>query len=107
MARTRYVHRTILSTEAEVMTVNTATKEVGSVVVPVQGKYESTDDAQLVKAVKKGFDALNLENTVFASITAINTVTREYRMLESQFMALAESKIVDGEVAEDEDEDEE
>ena len=107
MARTRYVHRTILSTEAEVMTVNTATKEVGSVVVPVQGKYESTDDAHLVKAVKKGFDALHLENTVFASITAIHTVTKLYKMLESQFMALAESEIVEGEVTEDEDEDEE
>lgn len=105
MARTRYVTRTLLGTEAEVMTVNTATKEVGSVVVSVQGKYEDTADKALVKAVKKGFDALELENTVFASITAIHTVTKRYKMLESQFMTLAESEVVDGEVT-DEDEEE-
>ena len=105
MARTRYVTRTLLGTEAEVMTVNTATKEVGNVVVSVQGKYEDTEDKALVKAVKKGFDALALENTVFASITAIHTVTKRYKMLESQFMTLAESEIVDGEVV-DEDEEE-
>lgn len=104
MARTRYVTRTLLGTEAEVMTVNTATKEVGSVVVSVQGKYESTDDKALVKAVKKGFEALALEDTVYASITAIHTVTKRYRMLESQFMTLAESEVLDGEVTEDDDE---
>lgn len=90
MARTRYIHRTILSTEAEVMTVNTATREVGSVVVSVQGKYDDITDKTLVKAVQKGFEALNLENTVFASITSISTSTKEYRMLESLFMSMAE-----------------
>ena len=106
MARTRYVNRTILSTEAEVMTVNPSTKEIASVVIPVQGEYKDVNDKGLKKAVEKGFNALNLEGVVMATITDIHTVTRKYTMLESQFMALAESKIVDG-TESDEDEDEE
>lgn len=97
MARIRKVTRTILSTEAEVMTVNTATQEFGSVVVPVGGEYTDTEDKALVKAVKKGFESLNLADTVMLKITALNTVTRRYSMLESQFMALAEYEVVDGE----------
>lgn len=96
MARTRYVHRTIVGTEAEVMTVNTSTKEVGSQLVSVQGSYEDTKNKSLVKAVTKGFEALNLKDTEMVTITAVHPVTKEYRMLESLFMSLAESRAVDG-----------
>lgn len=105
MARTRYIHRTILSTEAEVMTVNPTTKEIASVVVSVQGKYTDINDSKLEKEVRKGFDSLNLDSK-FVSITSINTVTKAYKMLESQFMTLAESEIVEGDVELDEDEEE-
>ena len=106
MARTRYVNRTILSTEAEVKTLNVETDEIGSVVVPVQGAYDDKKDKALVKAVKKGFEALNLgEDIEYVTITDIHTKTALYRMLESQFMALAEVTEVDGAVA-DEDEEE-
>lgn len=105
MARTRYVNRTILSTEAEVKTLNIETDEIGSVVVPVQGEYTDRKDKALVKAVKKGFEALNLgEDIEFVAITDLHTKTQLYRMLESQFMALAEVKEVEGE---EEGEDEE
>ena len=105
MARTRYVNRTILSTEAEVKTLNIETDEIGSVVVPVQGEYADKKDKALIKAVKKGFESLNLgENVEYVAITDIHTKTCLYRMLESQFMALAEVKVVDGVVeAEEED----
>ena len=114
MARTRYVHRTLLTTECEVMTVNPSSKEIGSVVVSVQGSYEEIN-AKLEKEVKKGFDALSLDDVKMVSITNTNIVTKEYRMLESLFMSLAESTIVDGEsiieddeeVAEDEEDGEE
>lgn len=110
MARVRKVTRTILSTEAEVMTVNTQTKEVGSVLVSVGGTFDRADEKQgkaLDKAVRKGFASLNLgEDIVMASITDVHVSTKRYSMLESQFMSLAECVVVDGEVV-DEDEDEE
>ena len=102
MARTRYVSRTILSTECEVMTVNTTTKEIGSVVVAVQGSYEDKADKKLEKEVRKGFDALALEDTAFVAITDIHTAEKKYRMLESLYMSLAE---VVGEDAEDDGDD--
>lgn len=102
MARTRYVHRTILSTEAEVLTMNVQTKETASVLISVQGKHEDPSDKKLEKEVKKCFDALNRDD-VFVAITSVNVVTKEYKMLESQFMTLAESKVVDGESLESED----
>ena len=112
MARTRYIHRTIMGTEAEVMTVNTSSKEVGSVLVTVQGNYTDTKDKTLVKAVTKGFEALSIEDTEMVTITAVHPVSKEYRMLESLFMTLAESRTIDGdEVGEwtsgDEEEDDE
>lgn len=103
MARTRYVHRTIKGTEVEVMTVNPSTKEIGSVAISVQGTYEDVN--KLDKEVRKAFDSLNLD-TKYVSITDSHVVTKEYRMLESQFMTLAEAKIVDGDTPVDEDEEE-
>ena len=106
MARTRYVHRTILSTEAEVMTIDLKTKETASVVIAVQGKYEDPTDAKLEKEVKKCFDKLGRTDK-FVAITDVHVVTKEYKMLESQFMTLAESKIVDGTGAENDEDEEE
>ena len=110
MARVRKVTRTILSTEAEVMTVNTATKEVGSILVSVGGTFDREDEKQekaLDKAVRKAFASMNLgDDVVMASITDVHVSTKRYSMLESQFMAYAECEVVEGELT-DEDEDEE
>ena len=104
MARTRYVHRTILSTEAEVKTMNLATDEIKSVVVSVQGKYD--DPKKLEKEVKKAYEAMKLPEA-FVGIKDSHVATKEYRMLESQFMAFAEAtEVAEGTVA-DEDEEEE
>ena len=102
MARTRYVTRTLMSTEAEVKTLNTETDEVGSVVVCVQGEYQLGDKA-LEKAVKKVFEARNLEDTVFCKITAVTTAVKQYRMLESLFMSMAEVTEVETEDSEDDE----
>lgn len=103
MARTRYVHRTILSTEAEVKTMNLETDEIKSVLVSVQGKYD--DPKKLEKEVKKAYEAMKLPEA-FVGIKDSHVATKEYRMLESQFMALAETSVV-GEGEEEEDEEEE
>ena len=104
MARTRYVHRTILSTEAEVKTMNLATDEIKSVVVSVQGKYD--DPKKLEKEVKKAYEAMKLPEA-FVGIKDSHVATKEYRMLESQFMAYAEATEVAEGSATDEDEEEE
>lgn len=92
MARTRYVHRTILSTEAEVKVMNLDTDEIKSVVVSVQGKYD--DPKKLEKEVRKAYEAMNLPES-FVGIKESHVATKEYRMLESQFMAFAEATEVD------------
>lgn len=103
MARTRYVHRAILSTEAEVKVMNLQTDEIKSVVVSVQGEY--TDPEKLEKEVKKAYKAMNLPEA-FVGIKDSHTSKKMYRMLESQFMAYAEVEEL-GDEAEDEDEEEE
>ena len=111
MARVRKVTRTILSTEAEVLTLNTQTKEVGSVLVSVGGTFDREDEKQqkaLDKAVRKAFASMNLgAEVVMASITDVHVSTKKYSMLESQFVAMAECEVVEGEVTEDDDEEEE
>lgn len=115
MARVRKVTRTILSTDAEVMTVNIATQEIGSVLVTVAGTYEVDDDADeeavaknkkaLDKAVRKSFANLGLdEEIVMVSITSSQTVTKWYSMLEDEFIKLAECKVLaEGEIEDDEE----
>ena len=111
MARVRKVTRTIVSTDAEVMTVNTATQEVGSVVVTVAGTYDLDEEKEgkaLDKAVRKSFANLGLDDTVvMVSITDTTPVTKHYEMLEDDFIKLAEVKILASgdDVDEDEDED--
>ncbi len=106
MARVRKVTRTIVSTDAEVMTVNTATQEIGSIVVTVAGTYNREDEKDakaLDKAVRKAFATMGLDNTVvMVSITDTHNVTKHYEMLEQDFIKLAECKVL----AEGEDEDE-
>lgn len=112
MARVRKVTRTIISTDAEVMTTNTATKEVGSVVITVAGTYDLSDEKDakaLDKAVRKAFDKQGLDASIkFVAITDTTPVTKHYTMLEDDFIKLAECKVLtQGELVEDADEDEE
>jgi len=109
--RVRKVTRTIVSTDVEVMTVNTVTKEFGSVVVTVAGTYNMDDEKDakaLEKTVKKSFANMKLgDAVVMVSIEDTTPVTKHYEMLEDEFIKLAECKVLaQGETA-DEDEDEE
>lgn len=107
MARTRYINRTLVSTDAEVMTVNPATKEVGSVVITITGTYTDIEDKALDKAVRKAFNEGGYDSK-FVSITSITPVTKAYRMLESEFIKLAECSVLEqGATVDEEDEDEE
>ena len=112
MARVRKVTRTFVSTDVEVMTVNTATQEIGSVLVTVVGTYNREDEKEakaLDKAVRKAYANLGLDEVVvLVSITDTHPVTKHYEMLEDDFIKLSECKIIaEGEATEDEDEDEE
>ena len=102
MARTRYITRTIVTTECEVSYVIPAEQKFASVVVPVQGNY-SKEDKTLDKLVRKAFATL-IPDGVFVSIQSASTSTKVYRMLELEFMKLA---TVDGEGAEEIEADEE
>lgn len=110
MARIRKVTRTIVSTDAEVMTVNTETKEVGSIVVTVAGTYDLDDDKDnkaLDKAVRKAFANKGLDDIVMVSITETTPVIKRYSMLEDTFTSLAECEVLaEGDLV-DEDEDSE
>lgn len=112
MARVRKVTRTIVSTDVEVMTVNTATQKIGSVIITIAGTYnreDEKDEKALDKAVRKSFANQKLgDSIVMVSITDTTPVTKHYEMLEDDFIKLAECKVVgDGETTEDDDEDEE
>lgn len=112
MARVRKVTRTIVSTDAEVKTINTATDEISSVVITVAGTYNLEDEKEakaLDKAVRKSFANAKLGDTVvMVAITSTENVTKHYEMLEDDFIKLAECKIVGAEgIDDDETEDEE
>lgn len=112
MARVRKVTRTIVSTDVEVMTVDTATQKIGSVIITIAGTYnreDEKDEKALDKAVRKSFANQKLgATTVMVSITDTTPVTKHYEMLEDDFIKLAECKVVgDGETTEDDNEDEE
>lgn len=96
--RVRKVTRTIVSTDVEVMTVNTVTKEFGSVVVTIAGTYNTEDEKDakaLEKSVKKSFANLGLDDAVvMVSIEDTTPVTKHYEMLEDDFIKLAECKVV-------------
>lgn len=117
MARVRQVTRTLVSTECEVMTVNTSTQKVASVVLMVTGTYDKDDEKDkkaLDKAVRKSFENQKLgDDVVMVSVTSTTPVTMRYKMLEDDFIKLADSTIIAiGDEAvegteEDEEEDEE
>lgn len=98
MARVRQVTRTLVSTECEVMTVNTTTQKVASVVLMVTGTYDKDnekDKKALDKAVRKSFENKKLgDDVVMVSVTSTTPVTMRYKMLEDEFIALAESTII-------------
>ena len=108
MARVRKVTRTIVSTDAEVMTVNTATQEIGSTVVTVAGTYNREDEKEakaLDKAVRKAYANMGFDDVVvMVSITDVHPVTKWYSMLEDDFIKLAECKVLAEGETEDEDE---
>ena len=110
--RTRYINRTIVSTDVEVMTANPTTKELDSVVVTVSGTYTDPTDKALDKAVRKAFSEAG-HDTVFVTVTSLTPVTKAYRMLESQFIQLSECTVISSDEAVDsvdeveDDEDEE
>lgn len=113
MARVRQITRTLESTECEVMTVDTSTQKVASVVITVTGNYDTSNEKEkkaFEKAVKKAFINKKLgDNVVMVSITSTTPLTIRYKMLEDEFIALAESTIIaiDGEsVATEDDTDE-
>lgn len=117
MARVRQVTRTLVSTECEVMTVNTSTQKVASMVLMVTGTYDKDDEKDkkaLDKAVRKSFENQKLgDDVVMVSVISTTPVTMRYKMLEDDFIKLADSTIiaigdepVEG-IEEDEEEDEE
>jgi hypothetical protein len=112
MARVRKVTRTMISTDVEVKTINTATDEIKSVLITVAGTYNRDDEKDakaLDKATRKAFAEQKLGDTVvFVAITDAHPVTKKYAMLEQDFIKLAECTIVgDGEVSDDDEEDDE
>ena len=104
MARTRYINRTIVSTDCEVSYVLPATKEFASVVITVAGTYSDLSDKALDKVVRKSF-SINVPDGVFVSITSLTPVTKAYRMLEDEFIKLAECTVLEaGEFVDEDDE---
>ena len=103
MARTRYINRTIVSTDVEVTVAHPDTKEFKSLVVTVNGTYATTEDEGLDKAVRKAFKDGKYDG-VFVSIDAVTPVVKAYRMLEAEFIKLAECKVLsEGESVEEDE----
>ena len=106
MAKTRYINRTIVSTDCEVSYVLPETKEFASVVVTVAGTYTDKADKTLDKLVRKAF-SVNVPDGVFLNVSSITPVTKAYRMPELEFIKLAECKVLEaGETVEDKEDEE-
>lgn len=84
MARKPMVTRTVTTTKATVLCVNTVAEETVTQVIEVPRTY--TDDSKLLKAVKDTLDATIIPVKVI-STEAIQTL---YGMTEQQFIELAE-----------------
>lgn len=107
MARTRYINRTIVSTDCEVSYVLPETREFASVVITVAGTFTDTADKTLDKLVRKYF-AVNVPDGVFLTVTSLTPVTKAYRMPEVEFLMLAECKVLEvGEIVVENEEEEE
>lgn len=84
MARKPMVTRTVTTTKAKILCVNTVAEETVTHVVEVPRTY--TDDSKLLKAVKETLD------TTIIPVKVISTETVEtlYGMTEQKFIELAE-----------------
>lgn len=85
MARVRKVTRTISSTKAVVMCVDTQTAVVENREVTIAGVY--SDDKKLMKAVSK---VVETETTKPVSIISTEIIETLYGMDEQKFMEMAE-----------------
>ena len=90
MATTRYVTRTLVTTDCEVSYVIPKTKKFKSSVVTVQGTF---DDKKLERVIRKRFSKL-VPDGVFLSITSTKHFKRIYRMIEEDFMSLVSEDAV-------------
>lgn len=85
MARARKVTRTISSTKAVVMCVNTQTAVVENYEVTIAGVY--SDDKKLMKAVTKEVETATLKPVSVVSTEVIETL---YGMDEQKFIEMSE-----------------
>ena len=84
MARKPMITRTVTTTKATVLCVNTEAEETVTKVVEVPRTY--TDDSKLLKSVKETLDA----TIIPVKVISTETVETLYGMTEQQFIELAE-----------------
>lgn len=84
MARKPMVTRTVTTTKATVLCVNTVAEETVTQVIEVPRTY--TDDSKLLKAVKDTLDA----TIIPVKVISTETIQTLYGMTEQQFIELAE-----------------
>lgn len=84
MARKPMVTRTVTTTNATVLCVNTVAEETVTKVVEVPRTY--TDDSKLLKAVKETLDA----TVIPVKVISTEIVETLYGMTEQQFIEAAE-----------------
>ena len=84
MARKPMITRTVTTTKATVLCVNTVAEETVTQVVEVPRTYN--DDSKLLKAVKETLDA----PIIPVKVISAETVETLYGMTEQQFIELAE-----------------
>ncbi len=78
------VTRTVTTTKAKILCVNTVAEETVTQAVEVPRTY--TDDSKLLKAVKETLD----ETIIPVKVISTETVETLYGMTEQQFIELAE-----------------
>ena len=84
MARKPMITRTVTTTKATVLCVNTVAEETVTKVVEVPRTY--TDDSKLLKAVKETLD----KTIIPVKVISTETVETLYGMTEQRFIELAE-----------------
>lgn len=84
MARKPMVTRTVVTTVAKILCVNTSTEETETKVIEVPRTY--TDDNKLIKAVKETLDP----TLIPVKVILTETVETLYGMTEQQFIEQAE-----------------
>ena len=84
MARKPMVTRTVVTTVAKILCVNTSTEETETKVIEVPRTY--TDDNKLIKAVKETLDP----TLIPVKVILTETVETLYGMTEQKFIEMAE-----------------